>query len=341
MGGAGGYDTSQPSAMELYNSAGLEATPNVGEAQASALGNRFMADKQMYAPPALGPAEGLENNFTPGTGMPGTRSYPGTYYMGQQPAAKYAIPTQQKEYIKARQAVRFAAGQENLGNNDAVQRTDPITDEEVNFVMQMKDQAELADFDRWVGTLYNPRQPGELAWLRKLYPEFVTRRVAQAHADYQFAIKNQMIDQWGINHFDDLVFKYMVDQGKLKGPTLTNVVPAGNAYTAGYLSPWGASWIDQRQKGKGLRLPYATSKWGAHPTDPDEWTLRDRTGEAGAILGDVTNRANLPAFANSVINEPAGYPGSVDPTFNTTEQQAAAGGGEAGLAGLLGGLGLD
>lgn len=316
----GSYDTSMPTAMQLYNSAGLEGNPNVGANTAGMLRNRFMNDEQMYAPPALGPSETVAEG-TAGSGLPGTNTYPSNYYLGQQPAAKYAIPTDQKEYIKARQAVRFAANSENLGDANRVQRTDPITDEEVNFVMQMKDQAELADFDRWVGTLINPRQPGELAWLRKLYPEFVTRRVAQTHADYQFAIKNQMIDQWGINHFDDLVFKYMVDQGKIKGPYLTETVPAGNAYTAGYLSPWGAAWQDQRQKGKGIRLPFASARWGPSAGDNENaWTLQNGNGAAGAILSDPSTRGDLPAMANAVLNKPARYPTSVDPFSNTTQQ---------------------
>jgi hypothetical protein len=51
----------------------------------------------------------------------------------------------------------------------------------------------------------------------EVYPEYVNRRLQQAHADYEYALRNQMIDSWGINTFDDLYFKYMVDQGKLQG----------------------------------------------------------------------------------------------------------------------------
>ena len=99
-------------------------------------------------------------------------------------------------------------------------RTDPISDEEVSYLQAMKDQSELADFDRYVNSLVDPRKPGNLKWLMEIYPEFVNRRLSQVHTDYEYALRNQLIDSWGINTFDDLHFKYLVDQGKVKGPHL-------------------------------------------------------------------------------------------------------------------------
>ena len=59
----------------------------------------------------------------------------------------------------------------------------------------------------------DPRKPGNLKWLMEVYPDYVSRRIGQVHTDYEFALRNQMIDSWGINTFDDLHFKYLVDQG--------------------------------------------------------------------------------------------------------------------------------
>ena len=45
-------------------------------------------------------------------------------------------------------------------------------------------------------------------------PDYINRKLQAAHNDYEFQIRNQMINQWGLNTFDDLHFKYLVDQGK-------------------------------------------------------------------------------------------------------------------------------
>jgi hypothetical protein len=83
-------------------------------------------------------------------------------------------------------------------------RTDPITKREVELLQQKKDQAEVADFDRYVNSMINPSKPGELQWLMSVYPEFVQRRIEQVHQDYKFAVRNQIIDMWAINTKDDI-----------------------------------------------------------------------------------------------------------------------------------------
>ena len=299
-------------AMGLYNSAGM--SQDGGAREASELGSKIFGGLQQYAPPARGPA----STMAPGANAPGSGNadgtYPREYYMGEQPPAKQAVPTAQQERMATRQAVREAASAQ-AGGGAGVPRPDPITDEEVNYVMAMKDQAELADFDRWVSKLVNPRAPGELAWLRSIYPEYQQRRNSQAHADYQFAIKSQMIDQWGLQSFDDLVFLYMKDQGKIKGPHLTNIVPAGNAYQPSFLGPYGAKTRDQRSRGSGLRLPFASARWGVRPqgdgtpADMDRWNMADVVDlgggqAAGHPLALGAARQNPALFARQVLNAP-------------------------------------
>lgn len=285
------------SAMATYNSASM--SNDVGQAQARALGANELTKLADYAPPARGGDERLQLATDPGPGM-ADGTYPRDYYLGEQPAAKMAVPTPQKERMVARQAVREAA-KVSEGASMAVPRPDPITDEEVDYVMAMKDQAELADFDRWVSKLVNPRAPGELAWLRSIYPEYQQRRLAQAHADYQFAIRSQMLDEWGCQSFDDLVFLYMRDQGKIKGPQLTNLVNAGNAYKPGFLNVFG----NKAQPSGLLRLPYASAQRGARPRDPSEWELSDfGPGGVGQPLGGANVRQGLTGeFAASVLNK--------------------------------------
>ena len=71
----------------------------------------------------------------------------------------------------------------------------------------------------------------------EVYPEFVHRRVAQVHDDYDFAMRKQMVESWGVNTFDDLHFLYLMDQGKIDGPTLSKRKNISEGYTYGWLAP--------------------------------------------------------------------------------------------------------
>ena len=102
------------------------------------------------------------------------------------------------------------------------------------------------------------------------------------HTDYEFALRNQLIDSWGVNTFDDLHFKYLVDQGKIEGPSLQRTADqfADDKYASGFLSP--ATWLgagDNRQRG--LRLPFASAKTGKKPDYPNQWELNNANQPLG------------------------------------------------------------
>ena len=124
-------------------------------------------------------------------------------------------PSEQKDRFLLESAVRKAAGREIAESDakDGVIRTAPITETEIQYLKSMKDQAELAKFDDYVESFIDPRQPGNMKWLMEVYPDYVSRRLQQAHTDYEFALRNQMIDL-GHQHPDDRI-KYLVDQGKI------------------------------------------------------------------------------------------------------------------------------
>jgi len=190
----------------------------------------------------------------------------GQYNESQAPApVKYNVPGPEEQYMNNRQEIRKTAG---AGMTGSIMRTDPITDQEVAYLQKMKDQAEVADFDVYVNSLINPRKPGELQWLMSVYPEFVQRRIEQVHQDYEFALRNQMIDMWGINTKDDLMFKYLVDQKKVDGPRLGRHVALSDTYAAGALSPFIRPFNGDSKVDGALYAPFSSAKDGAQPTDP-------------------------------------------------------------------------
>ena len=135
----------------------------------------------------------------------------------------------------------------------------------------MQDQAELADFDRYVNSLIDVRKPGNLKWLMEIYPDFVNRRIQQVHTDYEYALRGQMIDSWGINTFDDLHFKYLQDQGKINGPFLQNTVKPGAGYSTGALAPGKF----KSERFAGVRLPFASARFGKSAATGTDWVMPD------------------------------------------------------------------
>lgn len=280
--------------MSMYGRAGGQgAVPDTGLAMGAGLVDAELAARTHYARPTV-PQEDQElRTGAPGAGRTDAPDY--YNYQGGQPV-KYDVPSAQKERMQIRSAVRQAAAKENANSN--VMRTDPISDEEINYVAAMKDQAELADFDRYVNSLIDPRKPGNLKWLMEIYPEYVNRRIQQVHTDYEFALRNQMIDSWGINTFDDLHFKYLVDQGKVDGPRLGRHQDLRDRYAPGLLSPWSFVPNGDNRPGN-LRLPFASATEGRRPAgnNPENWELDDsqqplNTGRRTQTLADNLYKAD-------------------------------------------------
>lgn len=272
--------------MTLYKNAGGEsAQPDTGMAMGRGLYDAELAARTRYAEPSMGPNRPVEIS---GEDRLNKENY------NLQPAlpVKYQVPSAMKERLVARQAVREAA---NAAPGGAT-RIDPISDEEVSYLQAMQDQAELADFDRYVNSLIDPRKPGNLKWLMEIYPDFVNRRIKQVHTDYEYALRGQMIDSWGINTFDDLHFKYLQDQGKINGPYLAETVSPGLGYSSGLLAP--AAFKSRRQNG--VRLPFASAQVGASAANDRGWTMSDE-GQP------LTMGRNMDALANQM------YKTSIDP----------------------------
>lgn len=247
-------ETQGTGAMSLYNS--HTGGADLGMDTAGNLHSIEMAARQKMVPP------------TGGADMSRPSGAPEWYnYSGMAPA-KYAVPNDMKERMVARAAIRHAAASDG---SSAVPRPDPIRDEEVDYLQAMQRQSELADFDRYINTLVDVRKPGNLKWLMEVYPEFVHRRVAQVHDDYDYAIRKQMIESWGVNTFDDLHFLYLMDQGKIDGPSLTRRQTKDASYKTGWLAPY--QFIQKHKPG--VQLPFASASTGQRPSRRTDWTQSD------------------------------------------------------------------
>ena len=263
--------------------------PNLGEARAYDLAEKSLAHRQRYAKPQ-GAASEMEELINEGA----ENSIPKSYNMMSDYPAKYAVPTASKERMQARQVLRESVP----GSHPNVQRTDPITEDEVTYIQSMKAMAEQVDIDRYISKFIDPRKPGNLKWRMEVNPGYVDRRIQQVNTDYEYALRNQMIDMWGMNSFDDIHFKYMVDNGKIDGPTLTKSVDTGSSYAPGLFSPW--KFVDKR---RGLSIPFTKATIGDRPElhglEPEDWQLKDD----GQVAGKPTDRNGYGLYGQSLFQE--------------------------------------
>ncbi len=232
----------------------------------------------------------------PASGKPADA--PNWYNYGTAPPVPYDAASAQKEHIRLKQDVYEAArkrAQKDAGpGGPAVVHSGGDLNEEIAYVKHMKDQAELAKFDDYVSSMIDPREPGNLQWLMEVYPSFVTRRLQQAHSEYEFALRKQMIDQWGVNTFDDLHFLYMCDQGQFGNmPILQRRQTAtpGDAYAAGFFSPY--NHFKKNGNSNKMGLPFSSADYGHKPEGgPAAWTLDraklNRTASSGVSQREMS-----------------------------------------------------
>ena len=150
--------------------------------------NRALELQQQYVTPSYADGTYTPNlylNSDNGGGFARPTNLPQWYPSGtSQLPVSYVGPSAAKDNLARRQAVRDGINASiAAGAPPGVQRTDPITDEEVQYLKYMEDTSELAKFDQYVESFIDPRQPGSMKFLMEVYPEYVNRRLQQAHAD--------------------------------------------------------------------------------------------------------------------------------------------------------------
>jgi hypothetical protein len=76
----------------------------------------------------------------------------------------------------------------------------------------------------------------------------------------------------------------MVDQGIIDGPSLQPTLKTKVNYTPGYLSPWKfPHWLNTKKEEEGLKLPFASAKYGKKPANSTDWSF---AAGQGPLAGD-------------------------------------------------------
>lgn len=306
MAGGGAGNFNQPGLTAAHGDGnGSGVTPFEQSAQGHYLAQ--MNNRQEYAEPAIWPQSAVPGTpnmlgWDPqGTGV--GQAVPPERLGLEQPLPyprKIAVPSESKDYLKALQATREAA-KANAGSGVVVM--DNLKDQEVAAVQNAAKAADWADFHTYISQLVDPRSPSDMAWLRSIYPGYEQQAIEQQAADLSFAAKSRLIDMFGIRSYDELVFQFMRDQGKINGPQLgPPPFNATDAYRPGFFAKM--MWPQGVRAGReALKKPFATAQLGRKPAVPD-FPLAGNTGTFPQNDPDTRYEYMPAAFAKEVLSPP-------------------------------------
>ena len=174
------------SASHNANAAGMASSaygPPVShtpDGTARALEAQTKAYRNRYAEPIGG--DNYPNADATRIGELKANGLPIHYNVDPAPPTKYTQDSAAKEHFRDKETI--IQGINEAEGEGKVQRVVNVGEAEVELMREARRTAELANFDRYVYSLCDPRQPGSLKWLNEVYPEFVARRVQQVQTDY-------------------------------------------------------------------------------------------------------------------------------------------------------------
>lgn len=185
----------------------------------------------------------------------------------------------------------YAANQKITANVD-------VTEEDVAAARERQKQLEQAALFEWVSSMVDVRDPGMLAWLNQLLPEYAEAQMEQMRVNQDLFATAQKIKHFGIQDRDDLFFQYLLDTGSIRDTRAYEQ----NKYIPGWLVPRGSIGTggNTRRYHKG-RLGY---HWGPPDNDPrGEFYARNQAAATGVSEQGwryATNEyATAPSFAQA------------------------------------------
>ena len=107
-----------------------------------------------------------------------------------------------------------------FGHEDAVggNFTVPLDTEDIEYVKRQRDQAENADFDRWVMQKYNLINPAQMKVLQKIAPDEYQRRMDLVDYQQNIVTKYAKTRLEGPKSMEDLKFEWLVETGRIELP---------------------------------------------------------------------------------------------------------------------------
>jgi len=137
----------------------------------------------------------------------------------------------------------------------------PLSDLDVRWLLQKRDQMEKAEFDAWIGQKFDMTDPAQVALFKNIAPEYFERRKEVIESQVELQKRVALLKLTGITSMDDLQLAWAVETGRLKpvpvsvaapGTWRAEVEPDQDAqderYTSGLFSP--IKWLTRANAGR-------------------------------------------------------------------------------------------
>jgi len=163
-----------------------------------------------------------------------------------------AVPFAPNEYDTAIE-IKSQVAAEN--NNWMV----PLSDKDVQWLLQKRDQMEKAEFDTWIGQKFDMTDPAQVALFKNIAPEYFERRKEVIESQVELQKRVALLKLTGITSMDDLELAWAVETGRLNPVSVSvadpiawrNSMQAGTGaarYQSGLFSP--IKWLTSAHAGK-------------------------------------------------------------------------------------------
>lgn len=155
------------------------------------------------------------------------------------------VPFLPDAYDTTAQLKSLAGDRKGFGENWVV----PFTEQDAEYLIRQRNQAENADFDRWVMEKFDLGDPAQLFLFQQIAPEQFQRRKDLIDYEQNLVSKYAKMRLYGPKNIDDLKFEWLVETGRIELPAgpiwdpktwMTNQLDGGSyhgRYMSGLFSP--------------------------------------------------------------------------------------------------------
>lgn len=94
--------------------------------------------------------------------------------------------------------------------------TVPLTDRDIEYILQKRDQLEKANFDSWAGQKFDLTDPAQVALFKQICPEYFERRKQVIETQVEIQRRVALLKLLGITSMDDLRLAWAIETGRVK-----------------------------------------------------------------------------------------------------------------------------
>lgn len=172
-------------------------------------------------------------------------------------------------------------------------------EDDITLARQREQALEKAGFLEYVNSMVNVKEPGMLAWLNDIVPEFAEAQIEQLDVSLDLMKHAKTISAFGIQKRDDLFFQYLVDSGRLRDAREY----VKGAYIPGFLNP-GRVMDMAEPKTKGSFFSNLINPDNPKPNLPAPANAPDAFGQyfgPKSSIGVNSNRSAKASFFGSLF----------------------------------------